>query len=141
MSGDMSTTAELVWRAGMQFDATTGGHEFLVDGDKEHGASPMQHLLVALGGCMGIDITDILAKMRTPVDSLRLSMVGERPDEPPRRFVAVTLTLHIEGEVPLRNVERAIALSRDRYCSVWQTFSQDTVLNVDVDLIPPTRPA
>jgi putative redox protein len=131
-----NTTAQMRWRAGVVFDATTGSHTFRVDGDSAAGASPMQHLLVALGGCMGIDIADILVKMRTPPGRLDVALEGERPAEPPRRFTRVTMTLRIEGDVPLRNVERAIALSRDRYCSVWRTFGQDTVLEVDIELIP-----
>jgi putative redox protein len=134
------TTARLEWRDGVQFDASTGDHDLRIDGDSAAGASPMQHLLVALGGCMGIDIADILVKMRTPPDGISLSLEGERPDEPPRRFTRVVMTLRVQGDVPVRNVERAIALSRDRYCSVWRTFGQDTVLDVDVE-ISPTPPA
>lgn len=129
-------TTRLEWRGGMQFAAVTGDHRFLVDGDMGDGASPMQHLLVALGGCMGIDIADILEKMRTPPTNLALSLEGERPEEPPRRFDRIVMKLEIEGDVPLRNVERAISLSRDRYCSVWRTFDQGTVLEIEVEISP-----
>ena len=134
-------TAEMEWREGVQFEASSGDHAFVVDGDQMEGASPMQHLLVALGGCMGIDIADILQKMRTPPARLGLSLTGYRPEEPPRRFERVVMTLRIQGDVPLRNVERAISLSRDRYCSVWRTFGQDTVLDVDVEISPTPPPA
>ncbi len=129
-------TAEFVWRDGVCFQAALGDHRFVVDGDQVEGASPMQHLLAALGGCMGIDIVDILTKMRTPPVRMAVSLDGERPDEPPRRFERIVMTLKIEGDVPLRNVERAISLSRDRYCSVWRTLNPDTVLDIDVEFIP-----
>jgi putative redox protein len=129
-------TTRLEWREGVQFEATTGDHRFIVDGDGAAGASPMQHLLVALGGCMGIDIADILGKMRTPPTRLAVSLAGERPEEPPRRFERIVMTLQVEGNVPLRNVERAISLSRDRYCSVWRTLDQGTVLDIDVEISP-----
>ena len=132
-------TTRLEWREGVQFEAATDGHAFVVDGDQTQGASPMQHLLVALGGCMGIDIADILQKMRTPPARLALLLEGHRPTEPPRRFERIVMTLQIQGDVPLRNVERAISLSRDRYCSVWRTLDQDTVLDIDVEIIP-TQP-
>lgn len=131
-----NVAARLEWRDGVRFEVVTGNHRFLVDGDQAEGASPMQHLLIALGGCMGIDIADILEKMRTPPTRLALSLQGERPEEPPRRFERIVMTLQIEGEVPLRNVERAISLSRDRYCSVWRTLDQDTVFDIDVEIIP-----
>jgi len=134
MSDSMVTRLE--WRAGVLFEAVTGGHRFLVDGDQAAGASPMQHLLVALGGCMGIDIADILEKMRTPPTRLSVSLEGERPADPPRRFERIVMTLQVQGNVPLRNVERAISLSRDRYCSVWRTLDQDTVLDIDVEISP-----
>jgi putative redox protein len=132
---------QLEWRDGVRFEAVTGSHSFVVDGDQGAGASPMQHLLVALGGCMGIDIADILEKMRTPPTRLAVSLEGERPAEPPRRFERIVMTVQIQGDVPLRNVERAISLSRDRYCSVWRTLDQDTVLEVDVEVIPTPPPA
>ena len=46
------------------------------------------------------------------------------------------MTVQVEGNVALRNVERAISLSRDRDCSVWRTRDQDTVLDIDVGIIP-----
>ncbi len=131
-----SVTTQLEWRDGVRFAVVTGDHRFLLDGDQAQGASPMQHLLVALGGCMGIDIADILEKMRTPPTRLGLSLEGERPVDPPRRFERIVMTLQIQGDVPLRNIERAISLSRDRYCSVWRTIDQDTVLDIDVEIIP-----
>jgi len=131
-----SVEARLEWRDGVRFEVETGEYRFLVDGDRAEGASPMQHLLVALGSCMGIDIADILEKMRTPPARLRVTLAGERPEDPPRRFERIIMTLQIEGEVPLRNVERAISLSRDRYCSVWQTFDQATVLDIEVEISP-----
>lgn len=137
MSDHVATHLE--WRDGVRFDAATGEHRFIVDGDQRDGASPMQHLLVALGGCMGIDIADILQKMRTPPARLAMELVGHRPADPPRRFERIVMTLQIQGDVPLRNVERAISLSRDRYCSVWRTLDQDTVLDIDVE-ITPTQP-
>jgi len=131
-----NVATQLQWKDGVRFDVVTGEHSFVVDGDRADGASPMQHLLIALGGCMGIDIADILEKMRTPPTRLGVSLEGERPTEPPRRFERIVMTLQIQGDVPLRNVERAISLSRDRYCSVWRTLDQDTVLVIDVEIIP-----
>lgn len=132
----MSNTVEahLIWETDQAFQAASGDRQMIVDGEQQQGWSPMQHLLVALGGCMGIDIVDILTKMRTAPSRLEVELVGERPTEPPRRFQRITMKLRLEGDVPLKNVERAVELSRETYCSVWRTFSQDTELNVDVQL-------
>ena len=136
-----SVTTRLAWQGGVRFEAVTGDHGFVIDGDQVDGASPMQHLLVALGGCMGIDIADILEKMRTPPARLELLIEGERPEEPPRRFERIVMTLKVQGAVPMRNVERAISLSRDRYCSVWRTLDQGTVFDIDVEISPTPPPA
>jgi putative redox protein len=56
---------------------------------------------------------------------LRVSFSGDRAPEPPRRFTSLTLTFHVTGAVPAAAIERAIALSREKYCSVWHTLRQD----------------
>ena len=137
---DNTVKAHLEWKGAMRFDSEFQGHRTEIDGDAENGASPMGHLLAALGGCMGIDIADILTKMRTAPESLRLDLEGFRPAEPPRRYERVILRLEITGDVPLKNVERAVELSRERYCSVWKTFDPATRLDVDIR-ISPTPPA
>ena len=127
---------ELTWSGGQRFSAAVDDHEFSVDGEGAAGISPTQHLAVALAGCMGIDIAYVLEKMRTPPDSLTLSLQGERADEPPRRFLTFRLQVNIVGDVPRASVDRAVALSRERYCSVWHSLAQDTRLAIDVEISP-----
>jgi len=97
----------------------------VVDGDGKQGASPMEHAAVALAGCMGADVVDILRKGRHPLTALHVTFTGARAEQPPRRFTEISLRFDIEGAVPTEAVERAIALSREKYCSVLHSFRQD----------------
>jgi putative redox protein len=78
---------------------------------------------------MAADVVDILRKGRHPLTALRVTFVGTRAEQPPRRFLHIDLRFDVHGAVPVEAVERAIALSRDKYCSVWHSFRQDIVLS------------
>ena len=86
----------------------------------------MQALAFGLAACMAIDVVQILRKGRFALESLRARLVAERAAEPPRRFVRVDLRFVVTGDVPPERVERAIALSREKYCSVWHSLRPDT---------------
>ena len=73
----------------------------------------------------GADVVDILRKGRHPLTALHVTFTGARAEEPPRRFTEISLRFDIEGAVPTEAVERAIALSREKYCSVLHSFRQD----------------
>lgn len=129
-------TAELLWSKDLQFGATSGSAAIVVDGHSADGPSPMQLLAFALAGCMSADVVSILQKGRHTLNGFRTSLRGERAEEPPRRFLRVTLEFHIIGEPPSDAVERAIELSRDKYCSVWQSMARDIELVTTYTIAP-----
>jgi putative redox protein len=128
--------AELLWSAGLKFAATSGPHAIVLDGDSAAGPSPMQLAAFGLAGCMAADIVSILQKGRHPLTGLRASLTGTRNDTPPRSFTAITLHFHVSGAVPPTAVERAIELSRDKYCSVWHSFRRDIDFMTSFDVTP-----
>lgn len=119
---------ELQWDGELRFRAVAGSHGLVVDSDAEAGPSPMQYLALSLGGCMSVDVVHILERMRTPAEALRVELVGKRAEEEPRRFVAIDLRFVLRGVVPASNIERAIELSRHKYCSVWHSLNPDIEL-------------
>jgi putative redox protein len=119
------TTATLTWTQDLQFDAQSGQTSLTLDSRGVAGPSPIDALALALAGCMAIDVVDIVTKGRHPLAGLSARLTAERAAEPPRRFVKVDLHFTVTGEVPGPAIERAIQLSRDKYCSVWQTLRQD----------------
>ncbi|HQZ38790.1 MAG TPA: OsmC family protein [Vicinamibacterales bacterium] len=119
------TTAELVWTRDLQFEARSGQTSLTIDSRGVAGPSPIDALAFALAGCMAVDVVDILTKGRHALGALSAELAAERAPEPPRRFLTVQLHFRVTGDVPEAAVERAIQLSRDRYCSVWHTLRQD----------------
>ena len=128
--------AELVWSGDLRFDASSDRNTAIVDGDGKQGPSPTQYAAMALAGCMGADVVDIIRKGRHPLTALRVSFTGTRAETPPRRFLHITLAFDIEGAVPAEAVERAIALSREKYCSVWHSYRQDIELQTSFRIAP-----
>lgn len=128
------TIVDLLWTGTLAFTAHTSKASLVVDSDGVAGPSPVELLGVALAGCMSVDLAHILNRGRHEFRALRSRLVAERSTDEPHRFVAVTLHFAIEGNVPRAAVERAIQLSRDKYCSVWHSLRQDIGLQVTFDL-------
>ena len=128
--------AELVWSGDLRFDASSGAHAAIVDGDSKAGLSPTQSAAIGLAGCMAADVVDILRKGRHPLTALRVTFTGTRAEQPPRRFLQIELRFEVGGAVPPDAVERAIALSREKYCSVWHSFRQDIALSTTFQIAP-----
>jgi putative redox protein len=128
--------AELVWSGDLHFDASSGSATAVVDSDGKLGPSPTQHAAIGLAGCMAADVVDIIRKGRHPLRALRVTFTGVRAEHPPRRFVQIDLRFHIEGAVPTEAVERAITLSRDKYCSVLHSFRQDIAFSTTFQITP-----
>ena len=118
-------TATLTWQGGLRFAARTATTEIILDSDSSAGPSPPQAVAMALAGCMSIDVADIITKGRHPFTALEATIVGQRRAEPPSHFVSFTLHFIVTGTVPDQAMERAIQLSKDKYCSVWHSLRQD----------------
>jgi putative redox protein len=128
------TIADLRWSHDLVFEATSGMTSMLVDGDSREGPSPVQSLVIALASCMAADVASILAKGRHPYRSLRAHVVADRAQDHPHRVLRVNLRFAIEGAVPGDAVARAIALSHDKYCSVWHSMAKDIEFTTAYDI-------
>jgi putative redox protein len=121
---------DLDWQGGLQFSASAGEQQIIIDGEKENGISPVQALATGIAGCMAIDVVHILERMRTPAESLHVGLRAERASENPKRLLSVALRFELTGDVSEKSVERAINLSREKYCSVWHSLRRDIDLEV-----------
>ena len=108
---------------GLHYEATDSkGNQISMGGDD---FSPSELLLIGAAGCMGMDVASVLQKKRQAVTSIEVHVTGHQPDDYPKPFQIVELAFTVRGEnVDPRAVERAIALSRDKYCIVGQTLQQ-----------------
>lgn len=134
MSERITTTAELTWTTDLCLRATSGSSELVIDSNGKAGPSPMQTLAMSLAGCMAIDVVDIIKKGRHDLRGLRVTFTGLRSATVPKRYEEITLHYVIEGDVPSAAIERAIALSKEKYCSVWHSMRQDIVLRVEHEI-------
>jgi putative redox protein len=129
-------TLRLDWDGDLRFTGQVDGVPVTLDGAKKAGPSPVQALTAALAGCMAADVVDIIRKGRFPLQKLSAHLTAERPAEPPRRLLAVALHFLVTGDVPPDRVERAIALSRERYCSVWHSLRPDIDFTTTFEVRP-----
>jgi putative redox protein len=128
------TVVDISWIDDLRFSVTSDKAAITIDSAGLAGPSPVQALGIALAGCMTTDVAHILTRGRHPLRALRSHLVAERAQDDPHRFVRVTLHVTVEGGVPRDAIERAIALSRDRYCSVWHSMRQDIDFQVTFDV-------
>ena len=120
-----TTTSKVKWIAGLRFIGASGsGHGVIMDGsgsddpDGSLGPSPMEMLLLGLGGCSAIDVVHILKRMRQPVEDCQVDLSGERAPEPPRVFTSIHALYTVTGPgLSAERVAEAVRLSADKYCS------------------------
>ncbi len=115
-----SMQAVVSWKEGLVFEATSGtGHHVVMDGNKSVASSPMELVLMAAGGCASVDVVSILEKARQDVTAVRCEVNGDRADAVPAVYTKIHLHFFVTGnDVAEKHVERAVALSADKYCSV-----------------------
>ena len=103
------------------------GDQIIIDGEEVAlGVRPMEALLAALGTCTAFDVVSILSKRRTPVESYRIELEGERAAEPPRRYTRIWVRHLVSGEgITPESLERAVSLSHEKYCSVVATLNAE----------------
>jgi putative redox protein len=124
----MKQSVSMKWLNNMAFETDINGHKLLVDaslenGGKDLGPRPKALMLVALGGCTGMDVVSILKKMRVDYKSLEITIEGDTADEHPKRFLRMKIIYNFTGvELPLDKIQKAVDMSRDKYCSVYASY-------------------
>ena len=120
-------TARVEWLGDLKFSAQFGsGFETMMNGraDEEAG-SPMEFLLGGVAGCTAIDVVSTLQKMRQTIHDVSVEIKGTRADSYPMVYTKAELTYIIKGEnVSEDAVERAIKLSKEKYCSASIMFQR-----------------
>lgn len=117
----------LTWRDKLVFrGGAAGGPATTIDGDNAEAPGPMLTLLLAAAACTGSDVALILEKMRVALTSFRIEASGERRESEPRRYTALHLEYHLQGDgLDEAKARRAIELSITKYCSVIHSLAPD----------------
>jgi putative redox protein len=147
MECTVSWTGATGARSGMGFVAETGsGHVLQMDGaaDPVNPANgglnlaprPMETLLAGAGGCTAYDVVLILKRGRHQVRGCSVKLTAERADRDPKVFTAIHLHFSVSGKaIPAVAVERAIAMSHDKYCSATIMLARTAVITTSFELV------
>jgi putative redox protein len=127
-----SVKVSLTWDKDLIFmGRTQEGYEMEFDAYVQWGCKPTDSLLLSLAGCMGIDIMMFLQKMKMNLSKFKIEMVGERNPTPPQYFKSVDMVIHMTGNnLNPKKIDHAISLSREKYCSVYNSLRKDLELGV-----------
>lgn len=114
---------------------TQEGYEIEFDAHVQWGCKPTDALLLALAGCMGIDIVMFLQKMKMDFESFKMDIKGERNITPPQYFKTIEMVIHIAGKnLNANKIARAVSLSHEKYCSVYNSLRKDMDVKVTYNL-------
>jgi putative redox protein len=104
-------------------------------GGQNKGVRPMQSLLMALGGCSGIDMVSILQKQKQEIESFRISIDGQRQKGvEPSLYENIHVVYHLSGPIDAAKAKRAAELSMEKYCSVAKTLEKTATITWEVEL-------
>jgi putative redox protein len=126
-----------VWLGEHQFESEHQGNRIRVDGDKKKGHGPKALLLSGLAGCSGVDLVDILGKMRVAFSDLVIEVETEQTDEHPRVFrdILVIFRLRTAPENE-EKVRKAIELSLEKYCGVSAMLRKNSDISYKLEITP-----
>lgn len=129
-------TVRVKWLEKLQFvGVDSSKHSVVMSAQDEEngiGMKPSELLLVALGGCTGYDVVNILAKKRQQLAALEIEVSGEQEPDPPWTYRRIHLTYRLRGRgLTEKAVREAIELSKIKYCSVGATLAHAAEISYD----------
>jgi putative redox protein len=132
-------SALVTWKDGKHFEGASGGHSIEIDAPipvgTDTGMNPMQLLLVALAGCTGMDVVNILEKERIKLLDFSVSVNGERAAEIPTVYTEIELVFKLRGIGLTREaVQHAVNLSEEKYCSVGIMIAKTARITTRIEI-------
>ena len=122
-----------IWEKSHSFESWQDGNSIKIDGDRATGVSPKSLLLSGLAGCSGIDVVDILEKMRVEFSEFSIDVETEQTEEHPKVFKDITITYKMktapENEDKLR---KAAELSLEKYCGVSAMLKKNSPIHFKI---------
>lgn len=137
----MSGKVNVTWSGDMAFEAEVNDFKIKLDADervggKNTGPRPKPLSLVSLGGCSGMDVISILAKMRVVPDYFNVEVSGELTEEHPKYYNKIHIVYQFKGDaLPMDKLEKAVSLSQDRYCGVSEMFRKAAVITHEIVIL------
>jgi putative redox protein len=123
------------WKKNHEFEAEHEGNKINIDGDKKKGHGPKALLLSSLAGCSGIDVVDILGKMKVAFSDLTIEVEAGLTEEYPKIFTEVNITYHIKADKDNEEkIRKAIDLSLEKYCGVSAMLRKNSPVNYTLEI-------
>jgi len=122
----------LEWDKDLIFKVRTQmGYEIEYDANLQWGCAPTETLLTSVAGCMAIDVFYFLKKMKADIKDFRINFTGIRKPDPPQYYKTIELAITVTGTgITPKKIERAISLSQNKYCSVYNALRKDIEVKV-----------
>lgn len=118
------------WRKEHEFEADHEGNTIRIDGEKKNGHGPKALLLSGLAGCSGIDVVDILGKMKIEFSDFFIEAEAELAEDHPKVFTSVHITYKMKTDIANEErVKKAIDLSLEKYCGVSAMLQKNSPVN------------
>ena len=137
----MKARIDCAWKEGMAFEADVNGFKIPLDaepavGGENKGPRPKPLTLVSLAGCTGMDVISILKKMRIEPEYFNIAVEGETMDEHPKYYHKIHVIYELKGKnIETEKVEKAVNLSRDRYCGVYALLAKGAEVTYEIRLL------
>ena len=130
------TITNTVWKKDHEFTSHFGHNEIKIDGARQNGFGPKSLLLSGLAGCSGIDIVDILKKMRVAFSEFNIEVKAEQTTEDPKVYKDIYITYKIKTDKENKDkVKKAIDLSLEKYCGVSAMLSKNSPIHYTLEII------
>ncbi|WP_026617368.1 OsmC family protein [Ensifer aridi] len=140
--------ARIKWVEGRTFVGESGSGHNVVLGTavgpegRTPGPSPMELVLIGTGGCSAFDVVHILEKGREAVEDCFVEIDADRADQDPKVFTRIHMHFVVKGRgLATHKVERAIALSIEKYCSASAMLAKTATITHDFEVIDTTAAA
>jgi len=129
------------WLSNMAFESEVNGHKIVIDaesnvGGKNRGPRPKPFMLLALGGCTGMDVISILKKMKVDVKEFNVIVEGDLTDDHPKHFYKIHVIYEFTGRnLPFEKLQKAVSLSEEKYCGVSAVYNKVIRMTSEIKII------
>ena len=130
------TITTTVWHKDHEFTSSLDHNTIKIDGARKNGFGPKALLLAGLGGCSGIDIVDILKKMRVEFSAFNIEVKAAQTEELPKVYKDIYIAYKVKtNKKNEEKVKKAIELSLEKYCGVSAMLQKNSPIHYTLEII------
>jgi putative redox protein len=130
------TITHTVWHKDHEFTSSLDHNTVKIDGARKHGFGPKALLLAGLAGCSGIDIVDILKKMRVDFSEFNIEVKAAQTEELPKVYKDIYIAYKVKTDTENEEkVRKAIDLSLEKYCGVSAMLQKNSPIHYTLEII------